>query len=148
MCSEPKSLHSFEKQRLFFALRFMWFTTLMTSFKASSSTGTIPLAASASRCRKQWFHVALGALSRICFTAPECFPVSCESHTVFPAQTHRAQIQVHNIENVLCLCSGRELVGTCLDASYGLFFNITRHVFNASSYSVIGQWYGFQPFCR
>lgn len=53
----------------------MCFTALIKSCKALSRTGTIFLEPSASQCKKQWFNIALGALSRICFTTPERFPV-------------------------------------------------------------------------
>lgn len=52
MCSEPKSFHRFEKLWLFLALHLMLFTSLNTSFRASSSTDTIFLVTSDSWCNK------------------------------------------------------------------------------------------------
>lgn len=120
----------FEKQQLFFALRFMWFTTLMRSSKASSSTGTISLAESALWCKKQWLHVALGALSRICFTTPECFLVMAAAPSVVsPTQYSHLRPEELKYKSTVLKMSSAFVVLCCsvveISAAEKLFLQIT-----------------------
>lgn len=70
-------------------------------------------AAKASLCRKQWFQVALGALSRILFTTSECFPVTAAALSVV-TPTHPSQAsptEPRYISTVLKTASAVVVVG-------------------------------------
>lgn len=140
MCSEPRSLHRFQKQQLLLALHLMLFTTLNASFRASSSRHHI--------LSHQWLLCKKAELSRtsthLSVHSHGSSPISCDCYTVFPGQGPLHQIHIHNVETVLCFCSLWSIAWVGVDMGCGLLLKLPERSSICHWCHWIAAW--FSPF--